>query len=70
MDLKKFGNFNWIEMDSISESEFERAKRIYFCPFQSIFNYWDEKDQTKYPKHVDYDQLLFLLRFSKNLLTF
>jgi len=41
MDFKKFGNFNWIEMDSKYQNlDLTRAKRIYFCPFQSIFVYW------------------------------
>jgi len=38
MDLKKFRNFNWIEMDSKDQNlDLTRTKRIYFCPFQSIF---------------------------------
>jgi len=40
MALKKFGNFNWIEMDSKDQNlDLIRTKRIYFCPFQSIFVY-------------------------------
>jgi len=38
MALKKFGNFNWIEMYSKDQNlDLTRTKRIYFCPFQSIF---------------------------------
>jgi len=45
MDFKKFGNFNWIEMDSKDRNLdlngiWTRTKRIYFYPFQSIFVYW------------------------------
>jgi len=41
MDFKKFGNFNWIEMDSKDQNlDLIRAKRIHFCPFQSIFACW------------------------------
>jgi len=43
MDLKKFENFNWIEMDSKNQNlDFTRTKRIHFCPFQSIFVCCDE----------------------------
>jgi len=32
MDLKKFGNFNWIEMDSKDQNlDLTRTKRIHFC---------------------------------------
>jgi len=47
MDFKKFGNFNWIEMDSKYQNlDLTRTKWIYFCPFQSPFSftgnqYWD-----------------------------
>jgi len=42
MDFKKFGNFNWIEMDSKDENlDLTRTKRIRFCLFQSIFVRWD-----------------------------
>jgi len=46
MDFKKFGNFNWIEMDSKDQNlDLTRTKRINFCPFQSIFVCWeDERD--------------------------
>jgi len=38
MDFKKFGNFNWIEMDLKDRNlDLTRTKRIYFYPFQSIF---------------------------------
>jgi len=41
MDFKKFGNFNWIEMDSKDQNlDSTWTKRIYFCPFQSIFVCW------------------------------
>jgi len=41
MDFKKFGNFNWIEMDSKDQNlDFTRIKRIHFCPFQSNFVCW------------------------------
>jgi len=34
MDFKKFGNFNWIEMDSKDQNmDLTRTKRIHFCPF-------------------------------------
>jgi len=37
MDFKKFGNFNWIEMDSKDQNlDLTRTKRIHFCPLQSI----------------------------------
>jgi len=43
MDLRRFGNFNWIEIDSKDQNlDLTRTKRIYFCPFQSIFVYWEE----------------------------
>jgi len=42
MDFKKFGNFNWIEMDSKDQNlDLTRTKWIYFCPFQSIFVCWN-----------------------------
>jgi len=38
MNLKKFGNFNWIEMDSKDQNlDLTRTKRIHFSPFQSVF---------------------------------
>jgi len=41
MDFKKFGNFNWIKMDSkVQNLDLTRTKRIHFCPFQSIFVCW------------------------------
>jgi len=41
MNLKKFGNFNWIEMDSKDQNlDLIRTKRIHFSPFQSIFICW------------------------------
>jgi len=41
MDFKKFGNFNWIKMDSKDQNlDLTRIKQIYFCPFQSIFIGW------------------------------
>jgi len=41
MNFKKFGNFNWIEMDSKDRNlDLTRTKQIYFYPFQSIFVYW------------------------------
>jgi len=34
MDLKKFGNFNWIEMDSKDQNlDLTRTKQIHFNPF-------------------------------------
>jgi len=34
MDFKKFGNFNWIEIDSKDQNlDLTRTKRIHFCPF-------------------------------------
>jgi len=34
MDFKKFGNFNWIEMDSkVQNLNLTRTKRIHFCSF-------------------------------------
>jgi len=36
MDLKKFGNFNWIEMDS-KDQKLDLTRKIHLCPFQSIF---------------------------------
>jgi len=45
MDFKKFGNFNWIEMDSKDQNlDLTRTKRIYFCLFQSIFVCWAAGD--------------------------
>jgi len=42
MDFKKFGNFNWIEMDSKDQNlNLIRTKRICFCPFRSIFVCWE-----------------------------
>jgi len=44
IDLKKLGNFNWIEMDSKDRNlDLTRTKRIYFCTFQSIFVCWVKK---------------------------
>jgi len=41
MDFKKFGNFNWMEMDSKDLNlNLTRTKRIHFCSFQSIFVCW------------------------------
>jgi len=41
MDFKKFGNFNWIEMDSKNKNlDLTRTQRIHFCLFQSIFVFW------------------------------
>jgi len=41
MDLKKFGNFNWIKMDSKDQNlDLTRTKRIHFCPFELIFVCW------------------------------
>jgi len=38
MNLKKFGNFNWMEMNSKDQNlDLTRIKRIHFCPFQFIF---------------------------------
>jgi len=46
MDLKKFGNFNWIEMDSKDQNlDLTQIKRSHFCPFQSIFIFAG-KDKT------------------------
>jgi len=34
MDSKKFGNFNWIEVDSkVQNLDLTWTKRIHFCPF-------------------------------------
>jgi len=34
MDFKKFGNFNWIEMDSKDQNlDLTQTKRIHFCSF-------------------------------------
>jgi len=45
MDLKKFGNFNWVEMDSKDQNlDLIRTKWIHFYPFQSIFVCWDAKN--------------------------
>jgi len=50
MDLRKFGNFNWrLEMDSKDQNlDLTRTKRIYFCPFQSIFMCWDTTRILRY----------------------
>jgi len=41
MDSKKFGNFNWIEIDSKDRNlDLTRTKRIHLYPFQSIFVCW------------------------------
>jgi len=41
MDLNKFGNFNWIEMNSKDQNlDLTQIKRIHFCPFQFIFVCW------------------------------
>jgi len=41
MDLNKFGNFNWIEINSKDQNlNLTRTKRIHFCPFQFIFICW------------------------------
>jgi len=48
MDLKKSGHFNWIEMDSkYLNLDLTRTKRIHFCPFQSIFVFWEYNYYTK-----------------------
>jgi len=37
MDSKKFGNFNWIEMDSKDQNlNLTRTKQIHLYPFQFI----------------------------------
>jgi len=42
MDLKKFGNFNWLEMDSKDQNlDLTRMN-----PFQSIFICWALHDRT------------------------
>jgi len=42
MDFKKFGNFNWIEMNSkVQNLNLTQTKRTHFCPFQFIFVCWD-----------------------------
>jgi len=47
MDFKKFGNFNWIEMDSKDQNlDLIWTKRINLCPFQSIFVCWVNKTAT------------------------
>jgi len=44
MNFKKFGNFNWIEMDSKDQNlDLTRTKRIYLYPFQSVFVCWAPK---------------------------
>jgi len=38
VDFKKFGNFNWIEMDSKDQNpDLTRTKRIHFCLFPFSF---------------------------------
>jgi len=45
MNFKKFGNFNWIEINSKDRNlNLTRTKRIHFCPFQFIC--WDGKHPT------------------------
>jgi len=52
MDLKKFGNFNWIEMDSKDQNpDLTRTKRIHFNPF-SFAGYDRFVNQTQYSLSV------------------
>jgi len=60
MDFKKFGNFNWIEMDSKDRNlDLTRTKRIYFYPFQSIFVYWETYTEAIFRYSLQILQITF-----------
>jgi len=60
MDFKKFGNFNWIEMDSKNQNLDLTRKQIHFCLFKSTFICWVA---SQYRHQLHYIYIKFQLYF-------